>query len=183
MKFITFVSALLISLALIAPAHAQQTLTFDDLISDEAQETADLSVQDPMVSTVEVELYGQPDLAQLDQWASDGVRTVINALTPRETAAMDFNLAEEVEARGMTYVHIPVSGSASGVETTQALSDALAYVEGPVALHCRSGHRAAHLYAASLIREGAISRDAYQSVDPGRAFDEDLLSRLLGEDR
>lgn len=188
MKQILGLSALVLSFGLVSPAGAQesqpQTIGYDDLTSDDAVSAQELFEPEitEATSSVEVSLHGQPGLTDLDQWAAEGVRTVVNALTPRETSAMAFNLQEEVEARGMVYVHVPVSGRTSGRDTTDALTMAMNAIEGPVALHCRSGHRASHLYAAHLISTGQIDRNDYQSVAPERQFDEDLLSRLLGED-
>ena len=188
MNRLTLIPVLLGAVSLSGAAIAQDSevseIGVDDLISEDGINTQNLF--EPEITqaeaTQEVSLHGAPDLIDLDNWAADGAKTVINTLTPRETAGLAFNLQEEVEARGMAYVHVPVSSRTSGTETTDALTQALAYVEGPIALHCRSGHRVAHLYAAHLIRTGELDRSQFQSVDPTRQFDEDLLSRLLGED-
>lgn len=103
----------------------------------------------------DVFIAGQPTLADLDAWAARGVGLVVNLRSRAETAALPFDADAEVAARGMRYEDIPM-GHADGVSPaiTARLSDALADAAGPVVLHCRTGPRAAHAYAAHLIAKG-----------------------------
>lgn len=102
----------------------------------------------------DVWLASQPSEADLDAWAAAGATLVINSRTPEETAGLPFALQSEVEARGMRYVELPIGGAsgASPALTTQ-LAGLLESNEGPVVMHCRSGTRSAHLYAAYLVSQ------------------------------
>jgi uncharacterized protein (TIGR01244 family) len=66
-----------------------------------------------------------------------------------------------VEAAGMKYVSIPVAG-ASGVtfENARLLDEALAGIDGPVFLHCRTGNRVGALMALRASAAGASDEDA-----------------------
>ena len=104
-------------------------------------------------------LASQPSLPDLDGWAADGARLVINSRTPEETAGLPFNLRDAVESRGMRYAELPIGGAhGASPELTQELAALLADADGPVVMHCRSGTRSAHLYAAYLMsRDPALS--------------------------
>jgi uncharacterized protein (TIGR01244 family) len=98
-------------------------------------------------------LASQPDEGDLDAWAADGAKTVINSRSPEETASLPFDLRQAVESRGMRYVEMPIGGT-SGADHhhTQALAALLENADGPIVMHCRSGTRSAHLYAALIRR-------------------------------
>ncbi len=77
---------------------------------------------------------------------------VVNSRTPEETAALAFDIRAAVESRGMRYAELPIGGaSGASPALTGELSGLLSASDGPVVLHCRSGTRSAHLYAAYLI--------------------------------
>lgn len=107
----------------------------------------------------EIALASQPSEADLDAWAAAGTVLVVNSRTPEETASLPFDLRSAVESRGMRYAELPIGGSfGASPELTGELADLLAASDGPVVMHCRSGTRSAHLYAAYLIsRDPAIS--------------------------
>ena len=125
----------------------------------------------------EVSFAGLPDEAQVEAWADQGVTRVVTLLTPEETAAMDYDLPNAVASEGMIHSWIPTSRQ-SGDEVSAYLADVLARAEGPVAIHCRSGTRASHAYAAALIREGVIEPGELDRIDPDREWREDLVDQL-----
>lgn len=129
-----------------------------------------MSMQDNDASIVarddRVWIAEQPSEADLDAWAAAGARAVVNSRTPQETASLPFDLRAAVEARGMTYVEMPIGGAyGADAAHTQALAALLDETDGPVVMHCRSGTRSAHLYSAYL-----VSRDP-QLEDPFGSFD------------
>jgi len=128
----------------------------------------------------EVWLASQPNEHDLDAWAAAGARTVINSRTPEETAGLPFDLAAAVEARGMRYVEMPIGG-AYGADPahTRALADILDAADGPVVMHCRSGTRSAHLYAAHLISSGQAGDDAFDTMEWPGGRDNNLVRSLL----
>ena len=117
-------------------------------------------------------LASQPSEADLDAWAGAGATLVINSRTPQETAGLNFDLRAAVEDRGMRYVELPIGG-ASGADPalTPQLTALLQSAEGPVVMHCRSGTRSAHLYAAHLM-----------SLDPAETTPFDTMGWPGGRD-
>lgn len=125
-------------------------------------------------------LASQPDEADLDAWAAAGARTVINSRTPEETASLHFDLAAAVEARGMRYVEMPIGGShGTDPSLTSTLTEILASQDGPVVMHCRSGTRSAHLYAAHLMSTGTAGDDPFATMNWPGGRDADLVRALL----
>ncbi len=111
----------------------------------------------------------QPGLDDLDAWAAAGARVVVNSRTPEETAGLPFDLAAEVEARGMQYVEMPIGGAhgANPAHTT-ALASLLENADGPVVMHCRSGTRSAHLYSAHLMSQDPEMSEPFDAIEwPG----------------
>ncbi|WP_417490030.1 beta-lactamase hydrolase domain-containing protein [Maricaulis sp.] len=100
----------------------------------------------------DVWLASQPSEADLDAWAAAGVGLVVNSRTPEETASLPFDMRAAAESRGMRYAELPIGGaSGASPALTGELARLLEASEGPVVLHCRSGTRSAHLYAAYLV--------------------------------
>ncbi|MDH3403738.1 MAG: sulfur transferase domain-containing protein [Acidobacteriota bacterium] len=95
---------------------------------------------------------GQPTREQLDEASSLGIRTVINLRTPGES---DIGQAD-VEARGMTYVAIPIAGDGLTAANAAAFAAALDAAERPAIVHCGSGNRVGALFAlAAYYQDGA----------------------------
>ena len=112
-----------------------------------------------MLDGVTIVSTGQPDQAVLEAARDAGFVAVVDLRTDSEDRGMDETAA--VEAAGMKYVSIPVAG-ASGVtfENAKLLDDALAGIDGPVFLHCRTGNRVGALMALRASAAGASDEDA-----------------------
>lgn len=110
----------------------------------------------------------QPLAADLETLGTKGVRRVINLRTPEEMAALGFDAAAVAASNGMTYTLLPIAGNAGFTPAAlDAFTAAMAEGEGDVLLHCASGTRAAHLYAAWLVRERGVSpEEAMRRVGP-----------------
>lgn len=117
----------------------------------------------------DVSLASQPSEADLDAWAAAGTVLVVNSRTPQETAALPFNMRAAVESRGMRYAELPIGGaSGTSPALTGELAILLADSEGPVVMHCRSGTRSAHLYAAYLISQDPALSTPFDTMNwPG----------------
>src|SRR5213078_190843 len=75
---------------------------------------------------------------------------------PEEMARVGFDEAALVKELGMTYVHIPMRGTADhpfGPKELDTFAATMAAADGKVLLHCTIAWRASHLWAAYLIRE------------------------------
>jgi len=110
----------------------------------------------------------QPLAADLEALGAKGVRRVINLRTSEEMATLGFDEAALAQSKGMAYTLLPIAGNAGFTPAAlDAFSAAMANGEGDVLLHCASGTRAAHLYAAWLVREQGLSpEDAMRRVGP-----------------
>ncbi|TWT77885.1 Beta-lactamase hydrolase-like protein [Posidoniimonas polymericola] len=101
----------------------------------------------------------QPSPSELDRFADDGVKTVINLRTAGEDdqpLGPDAE-AEEVKSRGMTYLHLPVSMGSLGSATVDEFRRAFKELPKPVLAHCKSGKRAGALAMMHLAVERGIS--------------------------
>jgi uncharacterized protein (TIGR01244 family) len=140
---------------------------------------AGMASADPLPGP-DVTLAPQPAQDDIARWADDGAARLVNLLTPEETAALGYDIEAEAAARGMAYSAVPV-----GPETGGAAADALAVIlaaeDGPVVIACASARRASHLYAASLIRSGALGADELDRIDPDRDWSPALLQRLSAD--
>jgi uncharacterized protein (TIGR01244 family) len=87
---------------------------------------------------------------------------------------------KEAERHGLTFVYIPTPRSAIPDEIVESLSKALAAADGPVLLYCRSGSRAARVWAlAEASRPGGPDKAfiARAVSDAGQKID-DLVPRI-----
>jgi uncharacterized protein (TIGR01244 family) len=110
----------------------------------------------------------QPMATDIETLGTKGVRRIINLRTPEEMATLGFDEAALAASKGMDYTLIPIAGNAAYTPAAlDAFSAAMAKGEGDVLLHCASGTRAGHLYAAWLVREKGLSPDeAMRRVGP-----------------
>ena len=131
-------------------------------------------------SSVEVvDLAGEPDRAQIEAWRAQGVDKVITLQTDEELSDYAFDLADAVAGQGVIHARVPTTGR-SGAMTADQLAAVLADTSGDVVIHCRSGNRARHLYAAALIRSGELDPENFRSLDPDGEWNEELLERFSG---
>jgi uncharacterized protein (TIGR01244 family) len=138
---------LFFSLLLLAACASNQGLDLESL--QQAEITNFRAPQGSVLSS------GQPSQQQLEVMAASGVKHVVNLRTASEE--VDFNEQAAVQALGMRYYSIPVSG-VDGINTENAarLQSILAEVEGqPVLVHCATGNRVGGLMAVNHFRNGA----------------------------
>ncbi len=108
---------------------------------------------------------GQPTTEQLKTLADLGYATIINLRGTDEQGSTD---PKSVEALGMTYVSIPISGAVDiNEENAHQLAQAMEASEGSVVLHCASGNRVGALLAMKAYHVDGIS--AEEALALGRA--------------
>jgi sulfide:quinone oxidoreductase len=109
--------------------------------------------------TDKLSVSSQVALTDLTAAADQGIHSIINNRPDGE--APDQPTSAEIEtaaaALGLGYRHIPVVPGQIHDEDITKFSDALAELEGPVLAFCRSGTRAASLWALSAAAELASS--------------------------
>lgn len=104
----------------------------------------------------DVFIGGQPTERALRDLKAKGVTTVVNLRMPQEMARIGFNEAALLQDLGITYVHIPLGGTAENPYAPAALdrfAATMASAKGKVLLHCTIAWRASHMWGAYLIRE------------------------------
>ena len=99
---------------------------------------------------------GQPDQEALRALPARGVVAVINLRTAKEmgdTSRVAFDESALVDSLGLEYVEIPLGGKDNPYvpAAVESFAAALDRHSGPVLLHCASGGRASHLWAAYLV--------------------------------
>lgn len=102
---------------------------------------------------------GQPTERALRELKAQGVTVVVNLRMPQEMQRVPFNEEALVRSLGMTYVHLPMRGTAEAPYSADAITkfaDAVKNANGKVLLHCTVAWRASHLWAAYLIREKGL---------------------------
>ncbi len=102
---------------------------------------------------------GQPTEKAIRDLRNRGVTTIVNLRMPEEMARVGFDEAGLAKELGITYVHIPMRGSAEnpyGPAQLDTFAAAMASAQGKVLLHCTIAWRASHLWAAYLIRERQV---------------------------
>lgn len=105
---------------------------------------------------------GLPSLLDLQQAEAAGIKTVVNLCAAHETPAEP----SQVQALGMGYVNIPVSGPADLTETKARQLGAVVNnaQHHPVLIHCMSGNRVGALLALkAFFVDGASPTAALQA--------------------
>ena len=115
-----------------------------------------------------VVLAPQPAAADFADLQKAGIQRVINLRAPEEMASLGFDAEAAAKAAGLGYATLPIAGSGGfSPAVLDAFSKAMAEGEGDLLLHCGSGTRASHLYAAWLVRERGLSpQEAMERVAP-----------------
>ena len=102
---------------------------------------------------------GQPDQAVLQKLADAGYTAIIDLRRPDEDRGYDEKSA--VEALGMKYISIPISGGdAINYENASLLDETLNEVDGPVLLHCATSNRVGALLSLREHMHGASADDS-----------------------
>lgn len=99
--------------------------------------------------------------AELIEAKAAGIAAIVNNRPDGEesgqpTAASNAAIAAEL---GLGYTHIRVAPGQYSLAQVRAFEAALATAEGPVLAHCKSGTRAASLYAIGEVLGGRMTKD------------------------
>lgn len=152
---------LLLCCALLAGCASSSGPSLDLAAVEAAQVTNLRAPQGSVLSS------GQPSRDQLEVMASAGVRHVVNLRTPDEE--VDFDEQAAVEALGMRYYSLPVSGlegiDRSNAERLQAILDGAG--GEPVLVHCASGNRVGGLKA---VQHFAANGDSDAAISEGERW-------------
>lgn len=113
-------------------------------------------------------ISGQPDEDSFAKLKMDGITTIVNLRTPQEMenrTYVPFDEESVVDSLGLEYILIPLGGEEYPYtpEAVEKFADVLSGASGKVLLHCTTGHRASHLWAAYLIM--------YKGFEPNKAIE------------
>jgi len=125
-----------------------------------------------------VYLSGQPGRGSFESFRDKGVKTVVNLRTAPEMADLGYDERAEVEAAGMTYLHVPMRGGLPDEEGLQKLLEALdmgVNGHGDVLLHCASANRVGAVW--SVFRADRHGLPVEEALAEGEAAG--LRSRML----
>ncbi len=154
---VRILSALVVSAALAAPAAAQKIVgTTGPVPAPVALDITGLFQEKYASVGDDLFIGGQPTEKALRDLKAKGVTTVVNLRMPQEMARIGFDEAALLKELGITYVHIPLGGTAENPYAPAALdqfSKVMASAQGKVLLHCTIAWRASHMWGAYLIRE------------------------------
>lgn len=129
-----------------------------------------------------VAIGGQPAAVDLATLKASGYSHVFNLRSDDEMKALGYDEAAVARESGLGYTHAPIaSGAAYTPAVLEAFAKSLERTDGKVLLHCASGGRAGHLYAAYLVKyEGSSPDDAMRIVADFGVWPLPM-ERLLGE--
>lgn len=126
----------------------------------------------------------QPTVGQLQAFADDGGKVVVNLRTEEEMGKLDFDERRVAERLGLRYVWMPTTSARMNLGGTQELGRVIDAERGGVLLHCASGGRASGMWAAHLaVNEGV---DGAEALARGRAVGmkgtmEEIAKRIMLE--
>lgn len=104
---------------------------------------------------------GRPSPEAVAALKARGFRTVIDLRTPTEAGFSEEKAA--VEAQGLRYVNVPITGGAFSGKDVDAVKAALDQAQdGPVLLHCASSNRVGAVWAVLKAREGMAVEQALE---------------------
>jgi uncharacterized protein (TIGR01244 family) len=104
----------------------------------------------PNASTFGKQVYfgGQPQEADFEKFARQGIQTVINLRTSAEMEQLAFNERVVVERAGMKYVHVPIGREPPAQDGLQTVMTVLEGAQrSHVLLHCARSNRVGYVWA------------------------------------
>ncbi len=130
-------------------------------------------------------LAGQPlEASAISQVKQLGVTTIVNLRTSSEIEEWAPIEEEKLAAaQGLAYIHLPAGDDDHPYSPAQVdtLAEILASANGPVLLHCRSGHRATHLWVAYLAAKQGLTLDEAVALGRQVNFGSSAMEKFLGD--
>ena len=128
------------------------------------------------VLTPNVSVLGQPSVDEIAELAERGYRSIISNRPENETEDQPnwLDLKAAAAAQGMDAVQIPVVMGQISDEQVDAFREALGRLPKPIAVFCRSGTRAALMWALAneakltVDKRFAIAGEAGYDLEPFR---------------
>lgn len=178
-KSIAFVLCMAALFGIACAEHNTETATVEPVATAVTSAPADLLPRgaEPLEGVL---TGGQPTEAQLETLAEMGYGIVVNMRGPTEAGSTD---PAAVEALGMTYVSIPVTGAADvSEENARRLGEILNQADQPVLLHCASSNRVGALLALEAYYVDGVSPEEALALgkEAGLTRLEPVVKKQLG---
>jgi len=133
-----------------------------------------------VISDGPVWFAGQPSAEEIASWGEEGVKLIVNSRTPEETAKIGFDEAAACAEAGIRYEELPIGGPyGANPEHTLRLATLIEETDGTIVMHCRSGTRSAHLYAAYLLHKDPSIEDPFAEFGWPLGKDMNMVRALL----
>lgn len=126
----------------------------------------------PDLKHLNVTIMPQPETKQLKQLATTDIKTVISFRTAEETKSLAFNEAQILQQQGINFYNIEIGENHPySLQKLIRFNQIMEQNKGQkIIIHCRSGNRAAQVYAAWLLRyQGLSKRQMKQQIKPYKA--------------
>lgn len=135
------------------------------------------------VLTPNVTVLDQPSVEDIGELADRGYRSIIGNRPEGESADQpEWNdLKAAATARGMEAVQIPVVASAITAADIDAFTEALERLPKPIAAFCRTGTRAALLWA--LANQASLTVDERIGIAAKEGYDLEPFRPLLSREK
>lgn len=123
------------------------------------------------VLTPNVSALAQPSVEEIAELAERGYRSIIGNRPENESEDQPrwLDLKAAAAARGMDAVQIPIVMGQIGDEQVEAFRDALEQLPKPIAVFCRSGTRAALMWA--LANQASLTVDERITIAGREGYD------------
>lgn len=134
------------------------------------------------VLTPNVSALAQPSVQEIAELAQRGYRSIISARPENETEAQPkwLDLKAAAAAHGMEAVQIPVVMGQIRADQIAEFRDALERLPKPAAAFCRSGTRAALMWA--LANQANLTVDERISIAAKEGYDLEPFRQRLGQE-
>ncbi|SFI44046.1 sulfur transferase domain-containing protein [Nitrosomonas sp. Nm34] len=110
-------------------------------------------------ATTQIATGGKLNEGGVQELAEGGFKTVIDLRTESEGTLAE---KQTVEAAGMRYINIPVTGAGISEEQLTNFSSIIEQAATPVLLHCASGNRAGAMWTAYRLSKGIAPDIAFE---------------------
>lgn len=140
------------------------------------QQTVNRLINDPNIVIME-----QPEQSELKQMRAKNISSVVNFRTNKEIESLPFNEAKTLQEQGVHFYTIEIGKDRPySPQKLLQFNQIMEQNKGHrVVIHCRSGHRAAQVYAAWLIRyRGLSNQQATAAISPRKA-QQQAIKQLL----
>ncbi|MDX2239450.1 MAG: sulfur transferase domain-containing protein [Leptolyngbyaceae cyanobacterium bins.302] len=114
--------------------------------------------------TDELAIADQPTLAQLQQLAEEGYRSVVNLRSSTEVGFLN-DEQQHIEDLGLCYAHSPIQIKSLSLDDVLSTIQHFTGFPKPILIHCDNGIRSSIVVLIQIaVEQGIKAEDAFQKV-------------------